>query len=414
MPMKSLLKFLPVLALVQGCGDPVANRAEELAHELLIVDTHIDVPYRLHREWQDISQATAEGDFDYPRAKAGGLDAPFMSIYIPPKVDAEGDAFAMAKALIDSMQDIVNQSPDKFALATCADDLMAIKASGRIALPFGMENGGPIDGDFANLRHFHDRGIRYITLAHGKSNHISDSSYDTFKRWQGLSPFGKELVGEMNRLGTMIDVSHLSDQAFWQVLELSEAPVVATHSSLRHFTPGFERNMSDEMVAALGENGGVIHIPFGSIFLTPAAGAYSNAQRKAALGFAFANHLDEEDPRIADFMAQYRQENAYPYATLDDVLDHFDRAVDLAGIEGVGIGSDYDGVGDSLAIGLKDASTYPNLIRGLLGRGYSETDIEKILSGNLLRIWRAAEARAESHGNAPRCSVAAGGSATQA
>ena len=404
--MKTLLPILPLLALVLGCGDPAAKRAEELAHDLLIVDTHIDLPYRLHRAWQDVAEATPDGDFDYPRAAAGGLDAPFMSIYIPAKVDAEGGAAALADELIDSVERIAEQAPEKFALASCADDLIAIKASGRIALPLGMENGGPINGSFANLRHFHNRGIRYVTLAHSRSNHISDSSYDPFKRWQGLSPFGKRLIAEMNRLGTMIDVSHLSDQAFWQVMELSQAPVIATHSSLRHFTPGFERNMSDEMVAALGANGGVIHIAFGSIFLTPAAVAYSDAQRKAALGFAFTNHLDEEDPRMADFMAQYRAAHPYPYATLDHVLDNFDRAVALAGIEAVGVGSDYDGVGDSLATGLKDASAYPNLIRGLLGRGYSEPDIAKVLSGNVMRVWRAAEALAESHGNPPLCTVA--------
>ena len=404
--MKRCLPALTALAFVlTGCG-VAPDRSEELAQELLIVDTHIDVPYRLHRSWQDVSEGTADGDFDYTRAQAGGLDAPFMSIYIPPKVDAEGGAAALADELIDSVERIVLDAPDKFALATCADDLMAIKASGRIALPLGMENGGPINGDFANLRHFHDRGIRYVTLAHGKSNHISDSSYDTFKRWQGLSPFGKRLIAEMNRLGTMIDVSHLSDQAFWQVIELSQVPVIATHSSLRHFTPGFERNMSDEMVAALGENGGVIHIAFGSIFLTPAARAYSDAQRKAALGFAFTHHLDEDDPRLTDFMAQYREAHPYPYATLDDVLDHFDRAVDLAGIDAVGVGSDYDGVGDSLPAGLKDAAAYPNLIRGLLGRGYTEGDVAKIVGGNLLRVWRQVEALAESEGNPPRCSAA--------
>ena len=405
--MKPLLALMPLLVLAQGCGAPDADRSEALARELLIVDAHIDLPYRLHRAWQDVSKATADGDIDYPRALAGGLDAPFMSIYIPPKVDAEGGAVALADELIDLVERIVDEAPDKFALATCADDLAAIKASGRIALPLGMENGGPIAGDFANLRRFHERGIRYITLAHAKSNHISDSSYDSFKRWQGLSPFGKELVAEMNRLGTMIDVSHLTDQAFWQVIELSEAPVIATHSSLRHFTPGFERNMSDEMVTALGEAGGVIHIAFGSIFLTQAAGEYSDARRKAALSFAFANHLEEDDPRLQDFMAQYRQANPYPYATLDDALDHFDRAVELAGIDAVGIGSDYDGVGDSLPIGLKDASSYPNLINGLLGRGYSEQDIAKVLAGNIMRVWRNVEALAESHGNPPSCSATA-------
>ena len=407
-----LLAVVPLALVLTGCG-AAPDRAEQLAQELLIVDTHIDVPYRLHRSWQDVSETTADGDFDYPRAQAGGLDAPFMSIYIPPKVDAEGGAAALADELIDMVERIVLDAPDKFALATCADDLMAIKASGRIALPLGMENGGPIDGDFANLRHFHERGIRYVTLAHGKSNHISDSSYDSFKRWQGLSPFGQRLIAEMNRTGMMIDVSHLSDQAFWQVMELSQAPVIATHSSLRHFTPGFERNMSDEMVAALGENGGVIHIAFGSIFLTPAARAYSDAQRKAVLSFAFTNHLDEDDPRLADFMAQYREAHPYPYATLDDALDHFDRAVDLAGIDAVGVGSDYDGVGDSLPAGLKDAAAYPNLVRGLLGRGYSEPDVAKVLGGNVLRAWRAVEALAESQGNPPQCSAAAEGSAAQ-
>ncbi len=408
---KSLCAILPLLAFVHGCGGPSTDRSEEragqLAHELLIVDTHIDVPYRLHRAWRDVSKATADGDFDYPRAQAGGLDAPFMSIYIPPKVDAGGGAAALADELIDSVERIVGQAPEKFALATCADDLMAIKASERIALPLGMENGGPINGDFANLRHFHERGIRYVTLAHSKSNHISDSSYDPFKRWQGLSPFGKQLVAEMNRLGTMIDVSHLSDQAFWQVIELSQAPVIASHSSLRHFTPGFERNLSDEMAAALGEAGGVIQINFGSGFLTEAARALSATQRKAVLGFAFPNHLAEDDPRLAAFMAQSRKDHPYPYATLDDALDHFDRAVALAGIDAVGIGSDYDGVGDSLPIGLKDASTYPNLIHGLLGRGYSEQDIAKIVGGNLMRVWRAVEAQAEFHGNPPHCSAIA-------
>ncbi|MCY4344596.1 MAG: dipeptidase [Gammaproteobacteria bacterium] len=409
---RALMVIAPVLALAQVAlaqGDVAssASRAEQLARELLIVDTHIDVPYRLHRTWQDVSKPTADGDFDHPRAQAGGLDAAFMSIYIPAAVDAEGGAAALADKLIDSVERIARNAPDKFALATCADDLMAIKATGRVALPLGMENGGPIGGDFANLRHFHERGIRYVTLAHSRSNHISDSSYDPFKRWQGLSHFGKRLVAEMNRLGTMIDVSHLSDQAFWQVIELSRTPVIASHSSLRHFTPGFERNMSDEMVAALGRNGGVIQISFGSVFLTPTAIAYSAGQRKAAMGFAFNRQLNEGDARVAEFMAQYRSANPYPYATLDDALNHFDRAVALAGIEAVGVGSDYDGVGDSLPVGLKDASTYPNLIQGLLGRGYSEQDIAKILGGNLMRAWRAVEVLAESNGNPPQCSATA-------
>ena len=392
-----------VAAALALAGCTTMDRPQQLAERYLIVDTHVDVPYRLYLEDDDVSEATESGDFDYPRARAGGLDAPFMSIYIPASVDAQGKAVERAGELIDLVEGIAAAAPDKFAVATCSADIGRIRDSGRIALPLGMENGAPVAGDLANLRHFQERGIRYITLTHSRTNHISDSSYDDFERWQGLSPFGKTLIGEMNRLGVMIDVSHISDAAFWQVLELTQAPVLATHSSLRHFTPGFHRNMSDEMVTALGANGGVVQINFGSTFLTAAAQAHGTATRKAALAYSFTNQLDENDPRIAEFLESYRESHPYPYATLDDVLDHIDRAVALAGIDSVGIGSDYDGVGDSLPDGLKDVSTFPNLIAGLVERGYSETDIEKILGGNTMRVWRAAEEFAQRQGNAPLC-----------
>ncbi len=395
---------LAVVGAFSGlAGCDTSDRAQQLAERYLIVDTHIDVPYRLYIKEADVSQSTETGDFDYPRATAGGLDAAFMSIYIPASVDAAGGAAELADELIDSVEAIAAAAPDRFAVATCSADIGRIGASGRIALPLGMENGGPLAGDFANLNHFRERGISYITLTHSRTNHISDSSYDDFERWQGLSPFGKTLIAEMNRLGVMIDVSHITDRAFWQVLELTETPVLATHSSLRHFTPGFHRNMSDEMVSALGANGGVIQINFGSAFLTGAAQDYRTATRKAALAYSFTNQLAEDDPRIAEFLKTYRESNPYPYATLDDVLDHIDRAVALAGVDAVGIGSDYDGVGDSLPTGLKDVSTYPNLIAGLLERGYPEADIEKILGGNTMRVWRNAEEFAARQGNAPVC-----------
>ena len=391
-----------VLALC-GCAD--AQDPAALARQLLIVDTHIDLPHRLHEEWQDVSQATPSGDFDHPRALAGGLDAAFMSIYVPARVDAAGGAEVRADELLGLVEGIVRDAPDKFALATCADDLKRIKASGRIALPLGMENGAPVAGGFDKLQRFRERGVRYITLTHSKVNAIADSSYDPVRRWQGLSPYGKELVAEMNRLGVMIDVSHLSDQAFWQVLELSQTPVIASHSSLRHFTPGFERNLSDAMVRALGERGGVVQISFGSVFLTPAAVAYRSAQNEAELAFALRNHLGEDDPQLKTFAERYRSDHPYPYATLDDVLDHFDRAVALAGIDAVGVGSDFDGVGDSLPEGLKDVAAYPNLVRGLLERGYSREDLSKIFSSNLLRVWRDVEAFAAEAGNPPQCST---------
>lgn len=391
-----------VVEPVQGVA-PVALSPTELARDALIVDTHIDVPYRLHRSPQDVSVATPRGDFDFPRARAGGLDALFMSIYIPAAVDTAGDAKPLADKLIDDVQELAIGSPDKFRVATCAADLAAIKISGRIALPLGMENGGPIAGDLDNLEHFARRGVRYITLAHSKSNHISDSSYDKDERWQGLSPFGVRLITAMNQRGVMVDVSHVSDRAFWHVVETSTAPVIASHSSLRHFTPGFHRNMSDEMVTALGKQGGVIQINFGSSFLTKAAREWSDGLTAGVLQYKTSQHLDADDPRLSDYRDQYRKANPYPYATLSDVLDHIDRAVELAGIDHVGIGSDYDGVGDSLPIDLKDVSSYPNLVAGLQERGYSTSDIRKVLGGNVVRVWREVEAVASSHGHPPNC-----------
>jgi membrane dipeptidase len=386
-----------------GPATQQTDRGAELARSLLLVDTHIDVPYRLHKGFVDVSVATDAGDFDYPRAVAGGLNALFMSIYIPAEVDSAGQASAFAEGLIDSVESLAADAPEKFAIATCTADITAIRESGRIAMPMGMENGAPIEGSFENLAHFAERGIRYVTLAHSKSNHISDSSYDLNERWQGLYEFGKALIPEMNRRGVMVDVSHISDKAFRQVLALTATPVIASHSSLRHFTPGFQRNMDDEMVAALGANGGVIQINFGSSFLTAAAREYSNASQQAFLRFRAEEHGNDDPAVLQAFAEQYRQDNPYPYATVDDVLDHIDRAVELAGIDHVGLGSDYDGVGDSLPRGLEDVSKYPNLINGMLARGYSEADITKVLGGNLMRVWSEVEAFAAAAGNPPDC-----------
>ena len=368
------LVLLTTLALA-ACDTPVpvdnSTRAQQIAMTSIIVDTHIDVPFRLENKMEDISVATDGGDFDYPRAVRGGLNAPFMSIY----------TYGFADTW-----------PDKFAIATSTADVRRQFEAGLISLPMGMENGSPLEGDLNNLQRFYDRGIRYITLAHSLSNHISDSSYDKNRQWNGLSAFGVEVVREMNRLGIMIDISHVSDEAFWQTIETSEVPVIASHSSARKFTPGFERNMSDEMIVALASNGGVIQINFGSSFLTAEALAYSQERTVARKQWLENNpQLDEVDS-YRQFPAIYAEENGpLPYATLDDVLDHFDHVVAIAGVDHVGIGSDYDGVGDSLPVGLKDVASYPNLIRGLLERGYSEEDIRKILGENLLRVWQVVE-----------------------
>lgn len=368
------------------------ERAQRIAQDSIIIDTHIDVPWRLINDWEDMTGAAERGDYDYERARQGGLNAPFMAIYIPSNRENNG-AYALANQLIDMVEAMVYRAPDKYAIADSVDDIYRHFEEGLISLPMGLENGAPIEGDLANLQHFYDRGVRYITLTHSEDNHISDSSYDERGRWGGLSPFGHELVQAMNRIGMLVDVSHISDQAFYDVLEVTQVPVLATHSSARAFTPDWERNMSDAMIQALAENGGVIQVTFGSAFVSEEANQYRNRLRELTDAIN-AEHGEGSDAAQAE-IANMRAANPYPYATYETVLDHFDHIIELVGIDHVGIGSDYDGVGDTLPEGLKDAGTYPNLIQGFLDRGYSEADIDKILYQNTLRVWQAAEAFAQ-------------------
>ncbi len=366
-----------------------AAAADSPAQRHMVVDTHIDTPYRLVEHWEDVTQATGKGEFDAVRAREGGLDVPFMSIYIPAGLEAEGPedaSYQLAHRLIDSVEAMVARDPDGMAIVATPAEARAARDARRIGLAMGMENGSPIDGKLSRVALFRDRGISYITLAHAKANHISDSSYDEERPNGGLSDFGKELVKEMNRQGVMVDVSHLSDDAFWQALEVSSVPMIASHSSARHFTPDWERNMSDEMIVALAGKGGVVMINFGSTFLTPEAREWRDAYTEAEEAWRAESGVDDEAPADA-FEAEYRAQHPFPYAGLEDVLDHFDHVVKLAGVRAVGIGSDFDGVGDSLPVGLKDVSTYPALANGLLGRGYSEEEVALMLGGNLMRVW---------------------------
>lgn len=390
---KNLLLALALIASGVAAQSDTAERAARLAQDALIVDGHIDMPYRVYDDWADVSGEVPGNDFDAPRARAGGLDVPFMSIYLPPETEITGEATALANRLIDLVEAQVARSPETFALVASADEAERAAAEGRIALPMGMENGAAIAGDLDLLGHFFDRGIRYITLAHSKANHIADSSYDPVPVWQGLSPFGEKLVRAMNEIGMIIDVSHITDEAFFDVAEITTAPLVATHSSARRFTPGFERNASDEIIDAIAETGGVVMINFGSSFLTEEANAWQE-RFSAARGNIMAQHGtdDRDHPAIDAFSSAYREQNPYPYASVEDVADHIDHVVERVGIDHVAIGSDYDGVGDSLPEGLKDVSTYPNLIAELLEREYSETDIRKLLGENFMRVWRRVEA----------------------
>jgi len=261
-------------ALAQGDDDSetLRKKADQLAHQYIITDGHVDLPYRLkvknfrlEKEFIGIPVETNEGDFDYVRSKKGGLDAPFMSIYIPARLQIDGGAKELADSLIDMVNGIIEVHPDKFAKGTTPDLVEQNFATGKVSLPMGMENGAPLL-ELSDVAYFHERGIRYVTLTHSKDNQICDSSYDTVMTWNGLSEYGRQVVNEMNRVGIMIDISHVSDAAFYQTLGLTKAPVIASHSSCRKYTPGFQRNMDDFMIKALGRNGGVIMINFGSTF----------------------------------------------------------------------------------------------------------------------------------------------------
>lgn len=368
-----------------------AALAQELAEKLIITDGHVDLPYRLKGDGYMGAEVMLDmrdskvGDFDYKRAKAGGLDAPFMSIYIPSRLQIEGGAKELADSLINMVERITTDFPDHFALANSPAEVKANFDKGLISLPMGMENGAPIMDKLEHVKYFSDRGIRYITLTHAKDNLICDSSYDTTRTWNGLSEFGREVVKEMNRTGIMVDISHVSDSTFYQVMEMTDVPVIASHSSCRHFTEGFERNMSDDMIKKLAENDGVIQINFGSTFLATASrDKWDELDEVVKKNKEESPEMTEEDETA--FRDQWLIDNS-AFADVKTVADHIDHVVEVAGIDHVGFGSDYDGVGNSLPTGLKDVSGFPNLIKELLDRGYSEEDIEKISSGNVFRVW---------------------------
>ena len=394
-----LAALLPIAVLSFGCQQAQEQPAPEidfqveamrLAQETLTVDTHIDLPYRLHEKPDDVAVRTEDGHFDLERAREGGLDAAFMSIYVPASLQETGGGRELADELIDLVEDIVTQAPESFAIASSVDDLRALSAKGVFALPLGIENGAAIEDDLAAVQHFYDRGVRYITLSHSEPNLICDSSYSTDRPSGGLSPFGREVVAEMNRLGIIVDISHVTDDTFYQAIELSKAPMIASHSCCRHFTPGFERNMSDEMITLLAEKGGVIQIAYAPGFLSEAAQKQSSDLWSTMRQFMEENDIAMGSPEFTERIALYYEQNPKVETGVSDVADHIEHVIELVGIDHVGIGSDFDGI-SSAPTGLEDVSTYPNLIEELLRRGLSEQDIRQICGENLLRVWSEVE-----------------------
>jgi len=345
------------------------SRAQQLAQKLLIIDTHMDTPYEVHKKWYDISVRAERGQFDYVRARQGGLDAAFFVAYISPDYEEKGGAWTLADQTITEVREYTQKWPDKFALATSPQGVRAQFGSGRVTLLPAIENGSALEDDLKNLKYFYDRGVRYMTLCHSKNNHLCDSSFDQGPKWHGLSPFGRQVVAEMNRLGMMIDISHVSDDTFYQVIELSRAPVVATHSSCRHFTPGWHRNMSDEMICDLASKGGVLQINFGSIFINTTTNREFVKLREEIRRHIEAHNLQDEEK--TNYTKQQWEQAKFGKVYVSEVADHIDHAVKLVGIDHVGLGSDFDGV-EQLPEGLQDVSGYPNLIYELLKRGYTE------------------------------------------
>ena len=355
-------------------------------------------PGLLLSRWADLGVDAPDREFDYPRARAGGLDVGFMAIYTSHGRDEAGTARQHAHNQIDAVEALAGRHPDKFAILTSPGDVETLREGGRVLLSMGMENAGPLGDDVSQVEAFFNRGVRYIGLTHSGNNRIGDSSYTLERKWNGLSPFGREVIAEMNRLGMIVDVSHVSDETARDVIEVSTAPVIASHSGFRHFTPGFERNLDDELAKEIAATGGVIQIPFGTMFLDGQAAADIQAYFVAADEFERRNAelraAGEPTEDRSAFERNWEETHPVPDITIEPVLDQIDHGVKLVGIDHIGLGSDFDGVGGDLPENLRTVADFPHLVAGLQQRGYSDDDIRKILGGNMLRTWTAIEAAA--------------------
>lgn len=337
-----------------------------------LIDTHNDATSRTLKG-ADLGVKSKEGHTDAPRLREGGVTATFFAVYVGGEYVKENRAAHRALEMIDTVRyDIVQKHPSDFQLALTAADIEAARKKHKIAALMGLEGGHAIEDSLRLLRDYYVLGIRYMTLTHTNTNTWADSSgdlaNDKIQRHNGLTAFGKEVIAEMNRIGMMVDISHVADKTFWDVLEMSRAPVFASHSSCRALS-NIPRNMTDEMIAALAKKGGVIQINFGCEFLS----------QKSA----------DSSPWIHP---ELKGQKIVP-ATLDDVVAHIDHVRKIAGIDAVGIGSDYDGV-ECTPVGLEDVSKFPALTRALKAKGYKDAEIRKIYGGNVLRVMRAVEKEA--------------------
>lgn len=355
----------------------------------IVVDTHNDVLQRMINEDVDIRQRLTDGHSDLDRFAEGGVDAQFFSVWPDPIYGSDHSARRVLQQ-IDALYQLLDAAPGRIELATTTAGVRRIVSEGKLAALMGIEGGHAIEDDLGVLRMFHRLGVRYMTLTHFNTNNWADSSTDV-PRFDGLSPFGEDVVREMNRIGMIIDISHVSDETFWDVMEITTQPVIASHSSCRALCD-HPRNMSDEMIQAVADNGGVIGINFYPEFIDEQYKEKREAARGGSVVSAFSVP-EQRDPGMLDQMARERHlmfagsESEIPPPSIEAVADHIDHVVELVGADHVGLGSDFDGI-DVAPIGLEDVTTYPDLTNVLLGRDYSDEDIEKILGENFLRVLR--------------------------
>jgi len=396
--MRTALIFLTAaLATAQPPAQRIVTEAEvRRVHAAAIVfDTHNDYPM-LTVDGVDFLQRRGEGHTDLPRMKEGGMTAQIFAAYVAPTYVQGNRSAHRALEMIDSIKrDIVGKSPGETFFATSADEVLEAKKKGKIAIMVGIEGGHAIQDSLRLLRAFYDQGVRYMTLTHTNTNNWADSEGDMsradVKHHNGLTDFGKQVIREMNRLGMMVDVAHVADKTFWDVLETSTAPIFSSHSSCRAIS-NVTRNMTDEMIVAMAKKGGQININFSCDFLSQKAADSSpmrNPEIRKKMTEIMAAVQDPAERRAK--MRELTKGMKMERATMADVVAHINHVVKLVGVDRVGIGSDFDGIGCTPE-GLDDSSKWMNLTRALLEAGYAPKDIHKILGGNMIRFMKSVEA----------------------
>ncbi len=395
--MKELLSISLIILIFSGCSnndERLVKRAEKIHEAVLTVDTHCDTPMDFSRSDFDLGKRHDDGCVDFPRMIEGGLNAEFFAVFIGqgPRIDSIYNVVNQkALEIFDAIHKNVEKNKAVAEIAYSPADAYRIKKEGKISVFIGMENGYPVGKDISRIKWYYELGARYITLCHSRNNDICDSSTDPKgPEHNGLSPFGTEVVKEMNRLGMMIDVSHISDKSFFDVLKVSKAPVIASHSSCRALCES-PRNLSDDMLLSLKENGGVIQICILSNYIkTPDPNPELDAKvKELRTRYGEYNALSEEMKNM--MRKEYReiQKKYEKLATVKDVVDHIDHAVQVIGIDYVGIGTDFDGGGG--VEGCRTVADMKNITIELLRRGYTKAEIAKIWGGNVMRVFSKAE-----------------------